>query len=128
MFVFGRGEKMRPIDLDLSDYYILIVNPNIHISTKEAYAGVKPSPPAIDLEMIPSIEVDGWKDILVNDFEASIFPSYPIIRGIKEELYNRGALYASMTGSGSTLYGIFRDLPDEEPFREYMTWKGRLTF
>lgn len=128
MFVFGRGEKIRPIDLDLSVYYILIVNPNIHISTKEAYAGVKPAPPAIDLEMIPSIEVDGWKDILVNDFEASIFPSYPIIREIKEELYNRGALYASMTGSGSTLYGIFRDLPDEEPFRGYMTWKGRLTF
>jgi len=128
MFVFGRGERMRPIDVDLSDYYILIVNPNIHISTKEAYAGVNPSPPAIDLEMIPSIDVDGWKDVLVNDFEASIFPNYPIIRDVKEELYNRGALYASMTGSGSTLFGIFKDLPDEEPFQEYMTWKGRLTF
>ena len=128
MFVFGRGERMRPIDVDLSDYYILIVNPNIHISTKEAYAGVNPSPPAIDLEMIPSIDVDGWKDVLVNDFEASIFPNYPIIRDVKEELYNRGALYASMTGSGSTLFGIFKDLPDEEPFQEYMTSKGRLTF
>ena len=128
MFVFGRGEKMRPIDLDLSDYHVLIVNPNIHISTKEAYAGVQPSPPVIDLEMLPSIEVDGWKDILVNDFETSIFPNYPLIKEIKDELYNLGALYASMTGSGSTLFGIFKEVPEEEVFRSYMTWKGRLTF
>ena len=128
MFVFGRGEKMRPIDLDLSDYHVLIVNPNIHISTKEAYAGVQPSPPVIDLEMLPSIEVDGWKDILVNDFETSIFPNYPLIKEIKDELYNLGALYASMTGSGSTLFGIFKEVPEEGVFRSYMTWKGRLTF
>jgi 4-diphosphocytidyl-2-C-methyl-D-erythritol kinase len=87
MFVYGRGEKMRPIDLDLSKYFVLIVNPNIHISTKEAYSGVKPSAPAIDLEMMPSIGVEGWKDVLVNDFEASVFPKYPIIKEIKERLY-----------------------------------------
>ena len=128
MFVYGRGEKMRPIDLDLSKYFVLIVNPNIHISTKEAYSGVKPSAPAIDLEMMPSIGVEGWKDVLVNDFEASVFPKYPIIKEIKERLYAKGALYASMTGSGSTLYGIFEESPTDLEFSQYITWKGKLTF
>ena len=128
MFVYGRGEKMRPIDLDLSKYFVLIVNPNIHISTKEAYSGVKPSAPAIDLEMMPSIGVEGWKDVLVNDFEASVFPKYPIIKEIKERLYAKGALYASMTGSGSTLYGIFEESPTDLEFSQYITWNGKLTF
>ncbi|MDB9708931.1 4-(cytidine 5'-diphospho)-2-C-methyl-D-erythritol kinase [Salibacteraceae bacterium] len=128
MFVYGRGEKMRPIDLDLSKYFVLIVNPNIHISTKEAYSGVKPSAPAIDLEMMPSIGVEGWKDVLVNDFEASVFPKYPIIKEIKERLYAKGALYASMTGSGSTLYGIFEESPSDLEFSQYITWNGKLTF
>ncbi len=128
MFVYGRGEKMRPIDLDLSKYIVLIVNPNIHISTKEAYSGVKPSAPAIDLEMMTSIGVEGWKDVLVNDFEASVFPKYPIIKEIKERLYAKGALYASMTGSGSTLYGIFEESPTDLEFSQYITWKGKLTF
>ena len=128
MFVYGRGEKMRPIDLDLSKYFVLIVNPNIHISTKEAYSGVKPSAPAIDLEMMPSIGLEGWKDVLVNDFEASVFPKYPIIKEIKERLYAKGALYASMTGSGSTLYGIFEESPTDLEFSQYITWNGKLTF
>lgn len=128
MFVYGRGERMRPIDLDLSAYYILLVNPNIHISTKEAYAGVRPKPPGIDLEMIPSIGVEGWKDVLSNDFETSIFPNHPSIRGIKEALYHNGALYASMTGSGSTVFGIFKEEPNTEMFTDFVTWKGRLTF
>jgi len=128
MFVYGRGEKMRPIDLDLSKYFVLIVNPNIHISTKEAYSGVKPSAPAIDLEMMPSIGLEGWKDVLVNDFEASVFPKYPIIKEIKERLYAKGALYASMTGSGSTLYGIFEESPSDLEFSQYITWNGKLTF
>jgi len=126
-FVYGKGEKMRPLELDLSAYYILLVYPNLGISTKEAYAGIVPKAPAIDLELAVSLPVDQWKDMLQNDFEKSLFPVYPELAGIKKELYDMGALYAQMSGSGSTLYGIFKDKPTvPDHWSEFPTWVGKL--
>ncbi len=105
----GRGEHLKPIDLNLSGHHLAIHNPGIHVSTKEAYAGVTPQSPAqsiLDLIQKPMSE---WKDAMVNDFEASIFPNHPTIAQLKQEMYNAGAIYASMTGSGSTVFGIFEE-------------------
>lgn len=124
-FVFGRGEQMRALELDLSNYHFVLVNPNIHVSTKEAYAGVSPKNPPIDLAMLEWLDVSDWKDLVKNDFEDSLFPSYPEIAAIKSKLYELGATYASMTGSGSTVYGMFSsaiELPKE--WEQYQVWKS----
>lgn len=126
-FVFGRGEKMRPIELDLSEYHIALVNPGIHISTKEAYAGITPQNPPIDLGMLEFLDVESWKESVRNDFEDSIFPNYPVLAEIKQQLYDLGAVYASMTGSGSTLYGLFKNevkLPKD--WKDYQCWTGKM--
>lgn len=103
----GRGEIMTPVQLDLSAYQWVLVNPGVHSSTAEAFRGVKPAPAAIPLEEIISRPPAAWKDQLRNDFEDSLFPLYPEMAAIKEALYAAGAIYASMSGSGSTLYGLF---------------------
>lgn len=126
-FVFGRGEKMHPIDLDLSGWKILLINPGIHISTKEAYAGVRPKDPLFDLQLLPSVEVEGWKDVVKNDFEESIFPNHPKVAKLKDWMYESGAVYASMTGSGSTVFGLFQELPGlSDAFNNYDHWSGEL--
>ena len=121
---------MRSIDLDLSAYHILLVHPGIHISTQEAYSGVTPQPPMMDLELLPSIPLEQWKEGVVNDFEAGLFKAYPILSELKQSLYDQGAAYASMTGSGSALYGLFKEAPEvpkEWRERGYLTWSGALT-
>jgi len=105
----GRGEQLKVIDLDLKGYYMAIHNPGIHISTKEAYAGIAPKTPSYSITNLLQQPVSIWKDHLVNDFEHSIFPHYPEIEKLNMEMYTEGALYASMTGSGSTVYGIFEE-------------------
>lgn len=108
--VSGRGEIMENISVDLSGKWIVLINPNIHISTQEAYAGVTPKKPIQDLEQILSDRLR-WKDELINDFEQSVFEKYPLLAKLKESLYAKGAFYAAMSGSGSTLFGLF----DQEP-------------
>lgn len=103
----GRGEIMTPVQLDLSAYQWVLVNPRLHSSTAEAFRGVKPAPLATPLEEIISRAPDTWKGHLRNDFEDSLFPLYPEMAAIKEALYAAGAIYASMSGSGSTIYGLF---------------------
>jgi 4-diphosphocytidyl-2-C-methyl-D-erythritol kinase len=107
-FATSRGEVMTPTTLDLSAYKILIVNPCIHVSTKDAFAGLMPKQPSKSISEIILQPIETWKHELVNDFEASIFPKHPEIEKIKTDLYNIGAIYASMTGTGSTVYGLFR--------------------
>lgn len=111
--VSGRGEIMENISVDLSGKWIVLINPNIHISTQEAYAGVTPKKPIQDLEQILSDRLR-WKDELINDFEQSVFENYPLLAKLKESLYAKGAFYAAMSGSGSTLFGLF----DQEPHFE----------
>ena len=110
-YVTGRGEVLHPIDVDLSGYWIMLINPQIHIGTKEAYAGIKPAASTISMQHVLQEDVSEWKDVVVNDFEKSVFPAYPVISEIKKSLYAQGAVYASMTGSGSTVFGLFEEEP-----------------
>lgn len=103
----GRGEEMQPLELDLSAYRMVLINPAIHVSTAWAFAQLTPQPAAIPISKAIREPIETWKDILLNDFEAPVIKQSPEIGQIKEQLYQSGALYASMTGSGSTLFGIF---------------------
>ena len=105
--VEGIGEKMINIDLDLSEYNIRLINPGIHVSTKEAYIDLVPKTPVLSVEKIIEFPIIEWKGKLKNDFETSGFLKYPSLEKIKEELYTDGAIYASMSGSGSVIYGVF---------------------
>lgn len=107
MYATGRGEVMTPIDLDLSAYQLKIVKPDIHVSTKEAYAGITPKESNIFLPNVLQQDITTWKDVVVNDFEESVFAKHPELREIKEAFYRDGALYASMSGSGSAIFGLF---------------------
>lgn len=104
----GKGEILTPADIDLSDYEIRIVVPEGEsVSTREAYAGIVPGEPEMNLCDALARPVSEWKSAVKNDFEVGVFPSHPRIAKIKEQLYNDGAIYASMTGSGSAVFGIF---------------------
>jgi 4-diphosphocytidyl-2-C-methyl-D-erythritol kinase len=105
-YATGRGEILEPIKIDLSAYKIVIVHPGIHVSTAEAFANIIPSSPEKPVRIIINQPVSTWKDELKNDFEPSVFSNYPVIKSIKEKLYKAGAVYASMSGSGSAVYGI----------------------
>lgn len=107
-FATGRGEALEQIELDLSAYKFILVNPNVHVSTAEAFSLLTPIPPLKSIKHIIHQPVETWKAELKNDFEAAVFEIHPEIKSIKEALYEQGAIYASMTGSGSTVYGIFR--------------------
>jgi 4-diphosphocytidyl-2-C-methyl-D-erythritol kinase len=109
----GRGELMEEIQLDLSGYRLVLVNPGIHINTGQAFAdiaacrGNKSTAGHTSLKELPSLPVGSWKEKATNDFEEPVFAKYPAIGEIKQALYAMGAAYASMTGSGSTVYGLF---------------------
>jgi 4-diphosphocytidyl-2-C-methyl-D-erythritol kinase len=107
-FASGRGEQMEEMGLDLSNYSIQLIYPDIHISTAMAFAGITPAAASYSLQNISSLPLDQWKDHIRNDFETSLFPEYPLLQHLKEELYAGGALYASLSGTGSTVYGIFQ--------------------
>ena len=106
-YATGRGELLEPVSVDLTGYTLVIVNPGIHVPTAKAFAGIRPALPEKSLKEIIAQPVSSWADDLVNDFEKPIFYQYPEIAAIKDELYRAGAVYASMSGSGSTVYGLF---------------------
>ncbi len=109
VYATGRGEILEPLQIDLSGYTLVLVNPGIHISTAKAFAGIRPALPEKSIKEIIAQPVSSWADELINDFEKPIFNAYPEIAYIKDELYRAGAVYASMSGSGSTVYGLFTD-------------------
>jgi len=112
LFAFEKGDEFESIKLDLSNYKIVLVMPPVHVSTAEAYSGVKPAPVKESLMELIYRPVTEWKNVIKNDFEASVFKNHPMIRGVKASLYEAGALYASMSGSGSSVFGIFDKTPD----------------
>ena len=103
----GKGELLEEIELDLSPYKFIIVNPGIHIDTGRAFLNIKPAVPEKTLPEIIKMPPERWKDELGNDFETVIFPQHREIVDIKDQLYFHGAVYASMSGSGSTVFGLF---------------------
>ena len=105
----GRGEIMTPVKLDLDFMWLVLVKPEESVSTREAYAGVKPQMPEVPLVERLSRPIDEWQEVVKNDFEASVFEAHPAIAKAKADLIEAGAIYAAMSGSGSTVYGIFSD-------------------
>lgn len=104
-FAQQRGEVLKPVQLSLSGYKLLLINPGIHINTGWAFTQISFS--KSDIKNHISLPVEQWKNHLINDFEKPVFEHHPAIKNIKDQLYTSGALYASMSGSGSTVYGIF---------------------
>lgn len=108
----GIGELLQTINLNLKGYYLAVVRPNIPVPTKEAFSRIVPQKPAKNCCLIVSQPIETWRKELENDFEKSVFALHPEIGRIKERLYEMGAIYASMSGSGSAVFGIFREKPD----------------
>ncbi|MDB5004216.1 MAG: ispE [Mucilaginibacter sp.] len=112
VFAFEKGDEFETIKLDLSGYSIVLVMPMVHISTSEAYSGVKPAMVKQSLLELILEPISQWKNQIKNDFEANIFKNHVEIRGVKAALYQAGAIYASMSGSGASVFGIFDKTPD----------------
>ena len=106
-FATGRGEIMSDIPIDLSRYSIQLVCPHVHVSTAKAFSLLTPKPAPYDLRRLNELPIEEWKAIISNDFEEPVFQLHPKLRAIKDQLYEQGALYAAMSGSGSAIYGIF---------------------
>ncbi len=121
----GRGEILQPIDLNLSGKYLVLIYPNFGISTQEAFAGIKPKKAPIKISKAITQAPETWKETLSNDFEESLFPKYPLLAQIKTELYELGAIYAAMSGSGSTLFGLFdQEIEIPASWKSYPHWQG----
>lgn len=124
-FATGIGNELTPISLNLSGFHLVLVKPPIHVSTPEAYRGVTPAPPRHSLTQIAARPVSEWKQLLINDFEQSVFARHPQIGHIKDELYRLGAVYAAMSGSGSTVFGLF-ETKAQVSFPHCFVWQGAL--
>jgi 4-diphosphocytidyl-2-C-methyl-D-erythritol kinase len=127
MVAEGKGDLLTPLDIQLSGMKLVLFHTGIHISTAEAYSGIHPSAGGLDLHELPQHPVDVWKEKLINDFEVPVFQRYPELDSLKQSIYAAGAIYASMSGSGSALYGIF----EKEPvlpgnLQSGLLWKGTL--
>lgn len=131
IYAEGIGNIFSPIQLSLKGYQIWLVKPDIFVSTREAFSQIKPHHPDISLKKLIQLPVKEWKERMINDFEESVFPQFPAIGEIKEEMYRQGALYASMSGSGSSVYGLFKTdivLPEIDFGEKAFVYKGELTF
>ena len=108
-YAYGKGDILEPIALDLSPYHIQLYHSNIHVSTAEAYQWIKPQQPLHPLKETIKLPVSEWKNLIVNDFEEIIFKRYPELQVKKTALYDQGAVYVSMSGSGASIYAIFKN-------------------
>ncbi len=120
----GIGNEFSETSIDLSGLWIEIITPPVFIPTSEAYKNIIPHKPPFSLEELTHNPLKDWKNTVSNDFESSVFNKYPEIKAIKENLYNKGALYASMSGSGSSVYGIFNSNPEISWPKNYKTYRG----
>ena len=126
----GIGNIFSPLPLSLKGYRIWLVKPDIFVSTRDAFAKIKPHHPEMSLKEIAQLPVEEWNGRMVNDFEESVFPQFPAIGEIKEEMYRQGAVYASMSGSGSSVYGLFKEdavLPEVDFGEKAFVYKGQFT-
>jgi len=109
-FATGTGNIMNEINLNVKGLYLLLVKPPVEVSTVKAFQNIIPQKPTVSLSELINLPVQDWKNNIVNQFESSVFPQYPAISDIKTQLYNMGAVYASMSGSGSCVFGLFNEL------------------
>jgi 4-diphosphocytidyl-2-C-methyl-D-erythritol kinase len=124
----GRGEILNVANVSLKGWHLLLVKPEVHVATAEAYAGVIPRSAKDPIEKTLSHDVSEWRDLLVNDFEESIFKKFPVIADVKKKIIDLGAIYSSMTGSGSAVFGLFKSKPETGPdnFPRMFYWCGEL--
>ena len=129
-FAEGIGNILTPIELDLHGLTLLLVKPDIYVSTAEAFSGIKPQKPDYDLRFLPFLPLEEWRDKVVNDFEQTVFKVHPELGEIKNRLYESGANNASMSGSGSAIYGIYKNKDEAERERERLksTYQGLWLF
>ena len=116
-YATGIGDILSPTPCSISGYHLVLVKPDIHVSTKDAYALVTPQKPQVPLTAIAQQPIQEWKGTMKNDFEKSIFAKHPAMEKVKEQLYSMGAVYASMSGSGSSFFGIFNQEQDIEKIK-----------
>jgi 4-diphosphocytidyl-2-C-methyl-D-erythritol kinase len=116
MMATGIGTEFSPVELSLKGYYLVLVKPNVFVSTADAYRRVTPCKPTFSLQNLTNTPISAWKNVLINQFEESVFAQFPLIAQVKQQLYQAGAIYASMSGSGSSVFGIFQEKPDLPPF------------
>ncbi|MGD0712149.1 MAG: 4-(cytidine 5'-diphospho)-2-C-methyl-D-erythritol kinase [Bacteroidales bacterium] len=127
LYATNKGDVFENIKLDLSKYHIVLAKPDLHISTSEAFSLIAPKKAAFQLNKIESKKMKEWKKHIVNDFEEVVFRKFPEIKAIKEKMYESGAVYASMSGSGSTVYGIFKkEINIKGLFDNCFAWQGKL--
>lgn len=107
VYATDRGDRFVPAILDLSAYFMVLVKPPVHVSTADAFGGLKPARPALNVLEVLSMPVNSWKETMKNDFEETIFNKYPEIAAVKTDLYHAGATFALMSGSGSSVFAIF---------------------
>ncbi len=128
-FATGIGEKLERLDFSLTGFFIVLVKPPFGVGTKEAYGGIKPSVPEVSLFDAIRLPPEKWLKNITNDFEASVFPLYPKIAEIKLKLLELGAVYSAMSGSGSSVFGLFKEEPNlsssDFPV-DYFIWKERI--
>lgn len=127
VYATGIGDIMEPVELSLKGYYIAVVKPDIFISTREAFAGITPRESEVCLKELVRLPVSEWKNCIKNDFEYSIFPNHKMLQNVKCKLYDMGAEYVSMSGSGSSIYGLFKKNPEifEHDFDNCYIWSSQ---
>lgn len=125
MLMEGRGEILSPLFLSMEEIYLVLLFPEIHVSTQDAYAGVIPAIPPLQLKELIKEPLSRWEELIENDFEKSVFKRYPQLVSLKRELYSSGATYASLSGSGSSLYGLFKERPSlPDGLQKHVIWEG----
>lgn len=125
MLMEGRGEILTPLFLSMEKICLVLLFPEIHVSTQDAYSGVNPALSPLQLKALIKTPLSRWKENIENDFETSVFSTYPELGSIKNELYKSGAIYASLSGSGSSLYGLFKEKPTlPEGLQKNVIWEG----
>lgn len=126
-FASGKGEVLNAIKLSLKGYFLVLVKPDVSVETAKAYSLCTPHKPTVSLLDIAEQPLEEWKGCMKNDFEDPIFKIYPAIAEIKNKLYEKGALYASMSGSGSSVFGIFKQQPELSAcFSPHFVWQEKL--
>jgi 4-diphosphocytidyl-2-C-methyl-D-erythritol kinase len=124
-FASGRGEILTPVNSVLTGYYLVIINPGVGINTREAYQNCHTELPSTSLLQLIDLPVIEWKGLIINDFEDFAFQKYPIIAYFKKELYKCSALFSLMSGSGSSVYGIFSEKPKlPQKLKDFVIWEG----
>jgi 4-diphosphocytidyl-2-C-methyl-D-erythritol kinase len=128
-FASGKGDDLKSITVDLEGYYIAVVYPVINIDTAKAYSLITPRKPEFSLTDSVQLPLATWKNRIFNDFENVIFPAFPETENIKKKLYSLGALYSSMSGSGSSVFGIFgKEQNIKQHFSDYFVWEKKIIF